>query len=65
MAFVLIQVGTNLWVNPVQVTAVTVEDTTVRVCVTSDAFCRVTDWKLERVKAALSSKAVSKAMEIK
>lgn len=66
MAFALIQVGTNFWVNPMQVTSVNMnKDKFVQICVASDSRCTTTDWEIERVKAALSPKAVSKAMDFK
>ena len=68
MAFALIQVGTNLWVNPMQVQGIAApvvsRDTcqTVVLIVNVDG-ARCSDWPMERVKQALAPAAVAKALE--
>jgi hypothetical protein len=57
LAVVLVQVGSKLWVNPSQVTALIVnDDGLLRVCVASDPLCRATDWPIEKVKAAIQER---------
>lgn len=63
MAFALVEVGLNLWVNPVQIQAVTVggKGCETKIVAAGTELC--SDWPLEKVKAALSPKAVAKALE--
>lgn len=65
MAFTLIQVGTNLWVNPMQVEGVRANSIGDPACqtviVANGAHC--TDWAIEQVREALKPAAVAKAME--
>lgn len=62
MAFVLVQVGTNLWVNPTQVQGI--KNTPVMRCETiillNDNQC--SDWPFDKVREALSPAAISKAL---
>lgn len=64
MAFALIEVGVNLWVNPVQIQAVTAgqgPSCETRIVAAGTDLCST--WPLDRVRAALSPKAVAKALE--
>lgn len=65
MAFALIRVGTNLWVNPVQVQGIVDNPSTAcsTIIILHEEHC--SDWPIERVKAALSPAGISKAMEAK
>lgn len=65
MAFALVEVGLNLWVNPVQIQAVTAGTSKggcqTRIVAAGTDLC--SDWPLDKVRAALSAKAVAKALE--
>lgn len=66
LAFVLVQVGSNLWVNPMQLQGVAGTigaDCKTVILVTSQNGTVCSDWPLERVKEALAPSAVAKAME--
>lgn len=71
MAFTLIQVGANLWVNPIQIQGValyspvigTNDDCQTVIYVDNPSGKICSDWSVERVRAALAPSAVSKAME--
>lgn len=64
IALTLIRVGTNLWVNPVQVQGIVDNPSTE--CSTIVILQRecCSDWPIEKVKAALSPAAI-RAMEAK
>lgn len=65
MAFTLIRVGTNLWINPVQVQGI-VDNPSIEcptIIILHEERC--SDWPIEKVKAALSPAAISRAMEAK
>lgn len=66
LAFVLIQVGSNLWVNPMQVGGIksytiNSECQTLIFVLSSSNVC--SDWSVEKVREALTPAAVAKAME--
>lgn len=66
MAFALVQVGTNLWVNPMQVQGIqatggTVCQTLIITATPINSGC--SDWSIEKVKEALAPAAVSTALE--
>lgn len=66
MAFALIQIGTNLWVNPMQVQGIAANlstDCSTVVLVASQNGSVCSDWPIEKVKEALLPAAVAKAME--
>lgn len=68
VAYTLIQLGTNLWVNPVNLTAITTPELNNATCATKvhmsdQMFC--SDWPIDRVKEALRPSAVAKSMETK
>lgn len=64
MAFALVEVGFNLWVNPVQIQAVTTGSGSgceTRIVAAGTDLC--SNWPIDKVRAALSPKAVAKALE--
>lgn len=63
MIFVLVQIGSNLWVNPMQIQAVKSSGTPqCQTLISAEAeYC--SDWSIDRVRKALTPAAVSKAME--
>lgn len=66
LAFVLIQVGSNLWVNPMQVEGIQATPTPVPNCSTqiagpSGILC--SDWTIDKIRKVLSPIAVSRAVE--
>lgn len=66
MAFVLIQVGSNLWINPMQIEGVSTSID--RQCPTvilasNQVGERCSDWPIEKVREALTPAAVAKALE--
>ncbi len=66
MAFVLIQVGSNLWVNPTQVQGIAANNgpqCQTIIFVSTKTGERCSDWTIEQVRAALSPAAVAKALE--
>lgn len=67
LAFVLIQVGSNLWVNPMQVQGVCAVrppyfDTTCQAFIIANGP-QCTDWAIDKVREALAPAMVSKALE--
>ncbi len=73
LAFVLIQVGSNLWVNPMQLPGIKEmpqvpefnECRTLLISFQSDARGLCSDWSINKVREALSPINVSRAMESK
>lgn len=66
LAFVLIQVGSNLWVNPMQVEGIKTESLTnclTLILLPSSVEGQCSDWSVEKIKEALSPATVAKAME--
>lgn len=66
MAFTLIQVGTNLWINPVQVEGIRAnlraDATECRTIIAAGEF-HCSDWTIEQVREALKPAAVARALE--
>lgn len=66
LAFVLIQVGSNLWVNPMQLQGVKDNNGATKcptIILAEGEQC--SDWSAAKVIKALSSSSVSRAMEDK
>jgi hypothetical protein len=66
MAFALIQVGSHLWINPMQVEGVQIPGVATPGCETliaGPAGVLCSDWPFDKIKEALSAAAVAKAME--
>lgn len=71
LAFVLIQVGSNLWVNPMQLPGIKASPEvpefngcqTLIVNFQSDARGLCSDWPIDKVREALSPANVSRALE--
>lgn len=65
LAFALVQVGSNLWVNPMQLQGIRLPDIAGEcrsVVIIADQFS-CSDWSIDKVKEALSSSSVLRAME--
>lgn len=66
MAFVLIQIGTKLWVNPTQIQGIAPGNglgCETIVLVSNKTGSQCSDWTIDQVRAALSPAAVAKALE--
>lgn len=69
MAFALVQIGTRIWVNPMQIQGVSAVppelgpncQTAIVVSAPNNYLC--TDWPLDKVLEALKPAAVSRALE--
>lgn len=66
LAFALIQIGSNLWVNPMQLQGIQgnegVACQTI-VLISSQIGTQCSDWPIEKVREALTSALVAKALE--
>jgi len=65
LAFALVQVGTNLWINPMQLQGISTSDGSeckTIILVASRDITQCSDWPIEKVRMALAPIAVSRAM---
>lgn len=65
LAFALIQVGSNLWVNPMQIQGIRAwtSNTDCQTIIITAGMNSCSDWSFEEVKKALGPAVVAKAME--